>query len=172
MIASLHICCSVWNDQLCFFQDFSYCTCINISLVTPSCPGNFLLFFVCWLTAVWTPLSARHSFMWSDVILLLLFLFSVLLLFDVSYWLRCYLHLHLIICYLPICTSPYHHSLSRLMQLSNCHRHSIVWQVSKASDNPVRDSKWLFCFFLSFHWSCYRMPGKFDPQLQHYNGYS
>ena len=44
--------------------------------------------------------------------------------------------------------SPYHHSLSRLLQLSNFPRHSIVFQVSKASDNPFQDSEWMFWFFI------------------------
>jgi len=39
-------------------------TCVNISFVTPARPRGFL--FLYWLIAVWTSLSVRHSFMWSD----------------------------------------------------------------------------------------------------------
>ena len=104
--------------------------------IFPSGPGDFL-FFLYWLTAVWTSLSVRHTFMWSDftfwVFLLPCFCLASLWCFILTGG----LHLHSYqICKLPICMSPYLHSLSRLLQLSNCPRHSIVWQVSKASDNP------------------------------------
>jgi len=95
----------------------------------------------------------------------------VLLRFDVSYWLGCYIFI--VIRYVS-CLFACHH-ITILLQ--GCCNSLIVLVIQLFDKSP----KLLIipfkikrgCFgFSSFHWSCYRMPGQFDPHLKQYNGCS
>ena len=88
MIASLHICISVHNDQLWLYTFRSVHiaespTCVKISFVTPSDPGDFL--FLYWLTVVWTSLSVTLSCDPMSLSEYSSFLAAVLLRFGVSF---------------------------------------------------------------------------------------
>ena len=136
MITSLHLCGSVrteWSDVVIDFQEFSYCWFVQVCqhFICGTIWSYRLLAF--WLAAALTSLSV------------IFFPCFCHFLFGVSCWLGCYLHLHIYRISVS-CIFACHHSFSRLLQLSNCSCHSIVWHVSQASDNTVQDSVWMIWF--------------------------
>ena len=109
MIASLHICSSVHDDQL--WLEFTYCSIAQVCqhfFVSPSGPRDFLFFQ---LAECCLKCQKLNSFIWSDVVWCRLSVFNPLCsCLGVPLWLSCNSQ---IVWYPPVCQSPYHHSLPR-----------------------------------------------------------
>ena len=141
MIASLHIMwqCTEWQDVVIIFQEFSYCPCMpTFRLWLHLVLETFVVVLAdCCLDLALC--QALFHVIRRHFLSLPLSFFMSCFCFGVSYWLGGYLHLHSF-------KTPYHHSLSMLLQLSNCLLFPIVWQVYNAFDNPSQDSEWMFWF--------------------------
>ena len=145
MIASLHFCRSVrteWSAVVIYFHVADLSKCVNISFVAPSGTWDFLYFG--WRLLGPRLVSGILSCVPMPRVLLSLFRSFFFLVFH-NDWNVTYIFIF--IRYTFSCLFVCHHSLARLLQLSNCSCHSIVWHVSNASDNTVQDSVWMFWFF-------------------------